>query len=386
MPLLQKNKRIIIASAIFLALAFSLEAWIKESRFKSQESINLFEPQDLKSSEPLHRHPLTGLPALSQRPSDGLMPPGLPVYAVMIDNAVDAWPVSGIDKAFLVIEAPVEAAIPRLEAFFSSDTVVLKIGPVRSARPYFIDWANEFDALYTHVGGSNAALEVISSTGTFDINEFWNGDYFWRASDRYAPHNTYTSTELLGKYVEAAIDRDRAPEVLYGVWNFKDIQAEPSIGSPQESSDTNKYSLSDPAVAGESKGQSSFVTVYFNSDLYTANWTYDSESGQYIRSQGGRPYLTADGTQVTATNVAVIVTDIEILDYVGRREIRTVGEGKAWLAQDGITIEATWKKPSTSERLRFFDMTGNEITMNAGNTWIEVVGDEEDVTVGIKSL
>ncbi len=338
------------------------------------------EPKDVVEVS-LFRHPLTGLPVLSLMPSD------LSVYAVMIDNSVDAWPVSGVDKAFLVIEAPVEAAIPRLEAFFSSDTVVDKIGPVRSARPYFIDWANEFDALYTHVGGSNAALENISSTGTFDINEFWNGDYFWRASDRYAPHNTYTSTELLGKYVAAAVDRGRAPEVLYGTWKFKDWADATKLARNSDSLGTLVPSVtvgqSDPVIARipQTTRQSPTISIYFNSDLYTATWTYDSVSGQYIRTQGGQPYLTADGIQITATNVAVIVTDIKILDYVGRRSIRTVGEGKAWLAQDGITIEATWKKPSTSERLRFFDMTGNEIIMNAGNTWIEVVGEEEDVTV-----
>ena len=81
------------------------------------------------------------------------------VYGVMIDEHTDARSQSGIDQAFLVIEAPVEAGIPRLLSFFSEAQDVKKIGPVRSARPYFLDWAKEFGALYAHVGGSDEALE-----------------------------------------------------------------------------------------------------------------------------------------------------------------------------------------------------------------------------------
>ena len=83
-----------------------------------------------------------------------------------------------------------------------------------------------------------------------------------------------------------------------------------------------------------------------------------------------------------ADNVAVVVTEIEVIDNVGRREIRTTGEGEAYVLRDGIVIEATWKKPSTSERLKFYNRaTGEEITMNAGVTWIEVVGSEEDIRI-----
>jgi len=277
----------------------------------------------------------------------------------MIDNSVDAWPVSGVEKAFLVIEAPVEASIPRLEAFFSAGFSVEKIGPIRSARPYFVDWANEFDALYAHVGGSNAALDLILSTGTFDLNEFYNGSSFWRSSDRSAPHNAYTSTDLLAVAVSRAEERGRASEPLYGTWTFKD-------GASQ-----------DDDIVSESG-----VSVRFNSSLYAVDWTFDPATDTYLRSQGGKKAISAEGVRFSANNVAVMVTDIEVLDAVGRRSVRTVGEGKAWVLQDGRTIEATWKKPSVSERLVFYDQAGDMISMNAGNTWIEVVPDEGDVEVG----
>ncbi len=346
-----------IAGAISLALAFVFIAWRNHVTPLDLPSTNATIDTTAVSPELAFRDVLTGLQIAE--PVDVLPR----IYAVMIDNSVDAWPQSGIDKAFLVIEAPVEAAIPRLEAFFSADAQVEKIGPVRSARPYFVDWANELDALYVHVGGSNDALAKILSTGTFDLNEFWNGDSFWRAKDRFAPYNTYTSSELLSAAVEKLVEKDKAPEVLYGVWKFKD-----GTGEDKE------------AVGAKAEGTNA-VSVRFNSDLYVATWTYDLETNTYLRSQGGRKTVTQDGTRVSANNVVVIVTDVSVLDAVGRRKIRTTGEGKAWVLQDGATIEATWKKPSGSERLAFYDKDGNEIVMNAGNAWIEVAESEGDVTV-----
>jgi hypothetical protein len=360
-----------IAGAIILALAFGfwgLNIW---DRSKEPEESNGSEDEEVV---PVFQHPLSGLGALEAFEA-------LPqVYAVMIDNSVDAWPVVGVEKAFLVIEAPVEAEIPRLEAFFSSDEAVEKIGPVRSARPYFVDWANEFDALYVHVGGSNAALDLIASTGTFDLNEFWNGAVFWRANgSRYAPHNTFTSSEALAAFVEKAKEDNRAPELVYGLWRWFEADKDgKEDGEGEEGGDVITSAV--PAGGQEAK-QSPDLSVRFNSDLYTVEWTYDEATGKYLRSQGREPYVVESGETVSAANVAVVLTDMKVLDYVGRRFVRTTGEGNGWLAQDGQTAEVTWKKPSASERLRFYGADGKEIEMNPGTTWVEVVGDEEDVTV-----
>ena len=296
----------------------------------------------------LYRHPLTGL-VMTQR----VEPPQ--VFSVMIDNHEEAWPPSGVDQAFLVIEAPVEAGIPRMLAFFSEEQVVDKIGPVRSARPYYLDWAAELDALYVHVGGSNQALDGIASGSTFDLNQYWWGEYFWRATDRYAPHNVYTAIELMSAFSQLREEAGVAPMRLYDLWGFKDSES------------TN--------------GESS-LHVDFWAPVYVVDWVYDEETGRYVREQFGEPHLVESGEQIKADNVVVVITDVEILDNVGRREIRTTGEGEGSVLQDGRVIEVTWRKPSTSERLKFYDrVTGEEITMNAGVTWIEVVGDEEDIRI-----
>lgn len=328
------------AMAIALALAFALAAYAFRGAIWPERPEP---PATPVAQEARFRHPLTGA-ALMEPVEDYPQ-----AYAVMIDHSVDAWPQSGVDKAFLVIEAPVEAGIPRLEAFFT-DAEAPKVGPVRSARPYFVDWAQELDALYAHVGGSDDALALINRTGTFDLNEFANAAAFWRAKDRLAPHNAYTSAERLAAAVAKAEEAGKAPTRLYGSWAFKDAE---------------------PQAAGTG------LTVDFGATSYKAQWTYDPETGLYARRQGGLPYQMQDGAKPMAANVAVVITPMKVLDAVGRREVKTVGSGEAIVLQDGKAVRGTWKKPSATERLRFFDGSGGEITMNAGLTWIEVVPDAE---------
>jgi len=121
--------------------------------------------------------------------------------AVMIDNHPDARPQSGIEKAGLVYEAEVEGYYTRLMAVFSDENEVVKIGPVRSARPYFVDWANELNAVYAHCGGSPEALVNIEQKGIVDLNEIYSGRFFWRATDRSAPHNIYLSAKNFNKFL-----------------------------------------------------------------------------------------------------------------------------------------------------------------------------------------
>lgn len=339
------------ASAIFIALAFAFGLALYAFRgviwTPSSTSVS---SDDQSAAEVWYRHPLSGLPL------EGSLETLPQPFAVMIDHSADAWPQSGIEEAFLVIEAPVEGGIPRLEAFFSDEADVEKIGPIRSARPYFIDWANEVDALYVHVGGSNEALEKIARNGTFDLNEFSNGSSFWRATDRLAPHNAYSSTELMRAAVSRAKERGNAPELLYGRWAFK-TPAEEVVQGPG-------------------------VTVSFSAATsYIATWTHDPQTNTYTRTQGKTLFTTAEGTQISVQNVAVIVTDMEVVDAVGRRHVRTVGEGTAYVFQDGKMIEGTWKKPSATERLRFYGKDGEEVVMNAGKTWIEVVENDQHVAI-----
>ena len=116
-------------------------------------------------------------------------------YAVMIDNVAQARPHSGLDKAYLVYEIIVEGNLTRLMAVFR-DVKVDEIGPIRSARPYFVDYVLENDAIYVHHGRSPQAKEQIDEYDVEDLEGLFNpAGMFWRDQNRYAPHNSYTSTD-----------------------------------------------------------------------------------------------------------------------------------------------------------------------------------------------
>lgn len=298
------------------------------------------------------RHPLTGelVPsALTEYPQ---------VFGVMIENSADAWPLAGLDEAFLVIEAPVEADIPRFIAFFSDEHDVDTIGPVRSARLYYLDWNDELDAVYAHVGGSPEALELIAQNGTLDLNEFYQGEYFYRQNHtRYAPHNVYTSSSRLAEAMEELIPayelQDSPPQ--YDAWIFKDD--EPTNGDP-----------------------ASIDIDWTDGATYDVSWNYQAATNNFVRDQTATTAFLEDGKTVSANNVIVMQTSIITVDEKGRRHLVTIGEGEAIVFRDGKEIEATWKKSSRTERLRFYDVNDDEIAMNAGATWIEVVDDLDRVS------
>ena len=179
-----------------------------------------------------------------------------------------------------------------------------------------------------HVGGSDEALADISVDGTFDLNQYWSDSYFWRSPKRAAPHNVYTSVEQLNRAFVQAVTRKEATTSLYGLWKFKS-------STPKE------------------RVESSGITIQFEPP-YRIYWQYDVNAKRYQRQQASKEHLTEDGHEIVADNVAIVITDVEILDAVGRRRVRTIGEGDAFVFQDGQIVEGTWRKPSPSERLRFF--------------------------------
>jgi hypothetical protein len=343
------DRQLLVGLLIVLILALLATALLPRFIFSE---IDLVEDEIVDSNESLYRNPLTGV--VVSEPVEELPQ----VFGVMIDNHFDAWPPAGIDKAFLVVEAPVEGGISRMLTFFEQDQDIEKIGPVRSARPYYLDWNNELDAAYVHVGGSNAALDLIASGGTFDMNQYWWGQYFWRANgNRFAPHNVFTSSDLLSDFVDVRAGQGVEPDRLYGVWKFKDIDL-------------------------STEGTYSSLSIDYSAPVYVVGWEYVEETGLYERSQYNQPHATESGQQITASNVAVIITDVSVIDNVGRRKVRTIGEGEGFVLQDGNVITVRWNKPSATERLRFYhEDSDEEVVMNAGVTWIEVVPSEDDITI-----
>lgn len=291
--------------------------------------------------EPVERRVIDGMPLGEEGYRNNY-------YAVIIDNIEEARPASGLSKAPLVVELPVEAGITRFLAFFDADGVSAdRIGPVRSARPYFVDWAEEFDAALVHVGGSNAALQQLKGGDLRDLDQYYWGRYFWRDPSRFAPHNVYTSVEKLRQADDLGFPEYSVRDS--GIWAFKD---------GAESVDP------DP-------GQLRGLTIEYGQEPYGVRWEYEPGSNSYVRYQDGTQQMDRD-VAVLAKNIIVQYTKVTILDYVGRREIQTHGSGDAVVLRDGDIIYGSWQKDE-GDRIRFLDAGSEEIVLNAGTTWIEVV-------------
>ena len=219
----------------------------------------------------LYRRTLDGLCVETARHVDP------PLVTVMVENNHEAWPLSGLSAARVVYEAPVEGDIPRFMAVYAGNDDVDEVGPVRSARPYYLDWVSEYGTpLYMHVGGSSAALLKIVEHEIFDIDEFSRGRYFWRDKKRAAPHNTYTS----GKLWRKADDDYRQfykKEPLEG-WTFTDYE---------------------PCEAGCIER----VSVPFGASSYTATWVYSTSTNQFMRFQGGSRQYDRDQEPIVADTV-----------------------------------------------------------------------------------
>lgn len=265
--------------------------------------------------------------------------------AVVIDNSFDARLAEGLSKASLVYETIAEGAITRFLAIYDPNNLPDTIGPVRSLRPYFIDLAQEVDALPIHVGGSPKALERITVVDT--INEFYQGEYFWRDETLNAPHNVFTSSELILK----AIDKKGfTATTSFSSWNF----------------DEQKEAKATSTVVDS-------VIIDFSTEPYRVRWLYDSERNLYKRFVNKLP------ENITAQNIIIQVVPSRVIDRELRREVFNIGEGRAWIFKNGELMIGKWQKLEKGKRTEYFDSTGMPISFNRGVTWIAVIDDEGQV-------
>jgi hypothetical protein len=273
---------------------------------------------------------------------------GLQAFAVMIDNHPDARPQSGLAEANLVYEIPVEGGMTRFMAVFDATTTAEQIGPVRSARKYFVEFADGLDAVYAHVGGSPEALQLTHALPGFrELDEFANSATFWRSKKRAAPHNVYTRIDLLR---EAAARKKWSTGSFVG-WAY--VDAAPTS-----------------TVTGQDVPDITYEAVP------SITWKYVPATNSYERYASGAQKKDIDGAPVVAKNVVVLFTESSILDSYGRLKVRTTGKGQAMLYRDGKAIQMTWHR-SAGEHLRFETMDSKEALFNPGTTWIQVLAGSE---------
>ncbi len=290
---------------------------------------------------------LTGLPvapSVNQRP----------ITAVMIENLPPARPQSGLSQAGVVIEALTEGGITRFIAFFQ-DQLAANVGPIRSARPYYLDWALGFDAPLAHVGGSPTALAEIPALGVKNLDYMFYPGYYTRITSRPAPHNVYTSISRL-------------------------MSLEASLGWTS-SSFTGWARKADSPSKNPNATNIDFTLSY---STYNVSYSYSPSTNSYNRSEGGAPQIDANtGKQISPKVVIGMVVpwsqgpmDSSNAYY---SVYQTTGSGQAYVFQDGTVTVGQWNKPTPQSPLTFTTQSGQPLKLNAGQTWITALASSSEI-------
>lgn len=299
--------------------------------------------------------------------------------AVMVENLSSVRPHSGLQGASVVYETVAEAGITRFMAVYAGAGDEPEIRPVRSARPYYLEWAAEVDAVYAHAGGSPNALRTISAFDYKDMNALGlAARFFWRGAGA-APHNLYTSSEKLAL---ALRDNDwNGPRIEYKSWQFDD--------DPADLEDREIRKITEPAKKLPVKADSDVIEVGFGG-AYAVRFEYDPERNVWMRWNGGREHIDKNtGEQITATNVIVQrVPPVGLESEKGRVIMNVTGEGQAWTCHDGLCTEGRWKKESRERRTLWYEKNADgstnlkeELHLTRGNTWVIVVPEPYDITI-----
>lgn len=278
--------------------------------------------------------------------------------AVMIDNVGDAIPQTGLNEAMLVYEVYVEGGLTRFLAVFKGADVGT-IGPVRSARPVFIDYALENNSIFVHYGGSDRALEDVKKLKMDNANGIESpANVFYRTNKKKAPHNALTNTERIMSYVNTRGYKTKDTERTLLNYVVDPVKME-------------------NAIAAET------VNIpYSNSKV---KYVYNKETGLYERYVGNqirKDWLTNE----TLTTKNIIITyannySTSEENGYGRQEVENIGNKEGYYITDGKAIKIKCEKKTRAGKTVYNDLEGNEIEVNDGNTWIQIVPPSMNVTM-----
>ncbi len=347
-------------SKIFKILILSLAAIMLFSSCKKavSEPLSFDDSEEIEVTLPEYKSALTGLPVESEEASNRR-----PV-AVMINNIKKALPQYGISNASIVFEALAEGGITRLLAVFDDIEDIEQIGTIRSARPYYINFAESLDAVYIHIGGSPEAYSQIKKDGidAFDLIEGKNNSMYWRDKDRIKSsgyeHSVFTSGERIMEKLNSENIRMTRDEEFGPVFNF---------------SDDVSYSGSDATK----------ISAVFSS-YKTGTYTYDESLGLYRIGQYGTSHIDAlSGSQLAFKNIFLLHMNSYVIpgDTAGRLRFDSVGSGSGFYFVNGTKTDITWKRSGKSAPFEFFTADGTELSVVPGDSYVAIVPQNADISI-----
>lgn len=331
-----------IAGVLILA---GLAVWLMMP--KTSEKILGADDEDAASPDLIYYSRLTGL-EVKDKASETQA-----TTCIMIENSPDARPQSGLKDAGVIYEAIAEGGITRFMAIYQEAKPQF-IGPVRSVRLYYAQWAKPYNCSIAHAGGATDALALIrnSANGYRDIDEFYNSSSYWRQSGRYAPHNLYTSFDRLD-----ALNKSKG----YSVSEYTGFaRTDPDSATAIPDNATKK------------------VSIKMSSNLYNPVYTYDTDTNTYKRahqSGGVHNDRAQNGTLTQYSPNVVIAIKVHAENRTGTAyaNYTTTGTGTAYIFQNGTVIEGKWTRASVDSELTFQDANGNTVLLNRGQVWISAI-------------
>lgn len=344
-----KKKLILIFIILILAISLVLINFMKpKNKEKSKEKNNIEEKlEEVKEVK-----------KLSIIDEDSNSRP----YAVMINNISTVWGYQcGLNDAYIVYEIIVEGGYTRLMALFK-DKNLDRIGSVRSSRHYFLDYALENDAIYVHFGWSPQAMSDMNTLGVNNIN-FMSYDGYTRdySLGLATEHTAFTSTDKINSGIEYYGYRNTSED--YKLLNY--------------SVDEIDLSTMDGNIPANN------IYIDYSSSRNTS-FVYDEENKVYKRYQNGQEHIDYNTKeQYTAKNIITYQVNNYTIsgDNKGRQTIDNIGSGDGYYITNGYAVPITWEKTSRSSKTVYKYLSGKEILVNDGNTYIQIQPKSREITI-----
>lgn len=291
--------------------------------------------------------------------------------AVMIDNNVGNKSHIGLQDAYISYEAIVEGGLTRIMVLFK-DKETTVIGPVRSSRHYFLDYALEHDALYAHFGWSTYAENDIKSLGVNNINGLYISNAYWRDYSVAAPHNVFTSIEKL--YASAqnlgyATTSSQWENLNYTTKevNLNEFEDKTVVCAELSEEETTSECNKNPNLIVANS-----VTIPY-SYYQTRSYQYDTTIDAYLRFMNGNEHVDkVTGQQYYYKNIIIQKVSNHSLDSYGRQDLNTTGSGDGYYITGGYALPIIWKKDSRSGKTTYTYTDGTKVKIKDGNTFIQI--------------
>ena len=309
-----------------------------------------------------------------------------PTYCIQTPNGTDgARPQAGLTEAGVIFEAIAEAGITRFAAIYQDPTSSV-IGPIRSLRLYYLEWDTPFDCTIVHAGGADDALQAVRAGGYRDLSEDYNYMYRGTAGSRLW-NNLFTTANDLKRY---ANDHGYNSSNVKGFARMTPEESKKSRVDQTASEVLEITTLTDKDTSKVDPKVSSIDLIFGGWASFNVSYEYDASTNTYLRSyESGanhdvykcgsddigekNPEDVCELTQMTpSVVVAMMVQESKASDNY-HEDITSIGNGKAYIFQNGVAIEGTWSKSSRDEQIKFTDNNGDEIKLAPGQTFVSAV-------------